>query len=254
MKDHYPILEFDPDRDAIIKPRRYGMDQPVPAKGILCFFGDVITRQIEQGVFQKIGQFRSEMAAHPVYRMERNGNELFVMHPGVGAPLAAALLEEIICWDVQSVIICGGCGVLNADIAAGHILVVESAVRDEGTSYHYLPPAREVSATSRVTESITSLLRSKGLPFVIGKSWTTDAFYRETVEKRNQRIAEGCSIVEMEASALFAVAQHRSIEIGMLAYSGDLVVPEGWDGRQWYKRADTRQLLFDLAVEACCNL
>lgn len=254
MKNGFPILEFDPDRDAIIKPRRYGMDQPVPEKGILCFFGDVINRQVEQGAFQKIGQLRSEMAAHPVYLMEKDGSELFVMHPGVGAPLAAALLEEIICWGVKSVIICGGCGVLNAEIAAGHILVVESALRDEGTSYHYLPPAREVTATRRVTETISSLLQRKELPFVVAKSWTTDAFYRETVAKRARRIAEGCSIVEMEASALFAVAQHRSVEIGMLAYSGDVVVPEGWNGRQWYKRSDTRQLLFDLAVEACCNL
>ena len=254
MSENLPILEFDAERDAIINPRKYGMEQPVPTKGILCFFADVIAKQVEQGTLQKIGQFRSELAIHPVYRMEKDGVELFVMHPGVGAPLAAGLLEEIICWGVKTIIVCGGCGVLNAEITAGHIVVVDSAVRDEGTSYHYLPASREVDASPRVTKAIMEAIQRHGIPYRLGKTWTTDAFYRETPQRRSQRVAEGCSVVEMEASALFAVAQFRSIEIGMMVYGGDLVLPGAWDSRDWYKRKDDRQLIFNLAVEACCHL
>jgi uridine phosphorylase len=254
MSEILPILEFDPERDAIINPRKYGMEQPVPLKGIMCFFADVIAKKVEEETLQKIGQFRSELAIHPVYRMEKNGAELFVMHPGVGAPLAAGLLEEIICWGIKCVIVCGGCGVLNPEIAAGHIVVVESAVRDEGTSYHYLPASREVGASVRVTQAIVDAIQKNKIPYLRGKTWTTDAIYRETPQRRAKRIVEGCSVVEMEASALFAVAQFRSIEIGMIVYGGDLVIPGAWDGRDWYKRKDDRQLLFDLAVEACCSL
>lgn len=254
MSVTYPILEFDPGRDAIINPRKYGMEQPVPARGVLCFFADVIKRMVDAGSLHKIGQFRSEIDVHPVYRLEKKGKECFVMHPGVGAPLAAGLLEEIICWDVKSIVVCGGCGVLNPEIAAGHIIVVDSAVRDEGTSYHYMPAAREINSSPHITNVIIKTLNDQKVPYRVGKTWTTDAIYRETRQRREQRVSEGCSVVEMEASALFAVAQFRAVEIGMLVYGGDLVIPGGWDSRDWYKRKDDRQLLFDLAVDACLGL
>jgi uridine phosphorylase len=84
----------------------------------------------------------------------------------------------------------------------------------------------------------------------LGKTWTTDAIYRETRGRRKLRLEEGCEVVEMEAAAFFAVAQLREIELGQLVYGGDLVVPEGWDGREWHKRGDDRRLMFDLAVKA----
>lgn len=254
MSTQFPILEFDPDRDAIINPRKYGMEEPVPERGVLCFFGDVINQLVEKGELLQIGHFRSELAVHPVYRMKREGGEIFVMHPGVGAPLAAGLLEEIICWGVKNVVVCGGCGVLNPDIAAGHIVMVDSAVRDEGTSYHNLPAAREAKPSQKITYAIVKVIDSHDLPYRLGKTWTTDAIYRETRQRREMRVQEGCAVVEMEAAALFAVAEFRSIEIGMLVYGGDLVIPGGWDSRDWYKRQDDRKLLFDLAIEACLSL
>ena len=63
--------------------------------------------------------------------------------------LAAGLLEEMIAWGCRKFIACGGCGVLAQEIAVGHLILVTSAVRDEGVSYHYLPPAREVYLLQR---------------------------------------------------------------------------------------------------------
>ena len=143
---------------------------------------------------------------------------------------------------------------LQKEIVSGHPVILTAAVRDEGTSYHYLPPGREVSANPRLTAALKETLKSHGLAYLLGKSWTTDALYRETAAKRQQRVREGCVVVEMEAAAFFTVAQFRGIEFGQVVYGGDLVVPEGWDKRDWMARKDSRQMLFWLAVEAVCRL
>ena len=61
-------------------------------------------------------------------------------------------------------------------------------------------------------------------------------------------------MVEMEASAFFALAQFRKVLFAQIVYGGDLVVPEGWDSRGWNHRQDDRRLLFDLAVSAVLKL
>ncbi len=250
----YPILEFDPDPDAILKPHLPGAVKQIPEKAVACFFQEVIRDLAASGRMEKIGQVESEIGPNPIYRMQWNGQSLAVFHPGVGAPLAAGFLEEIISVGARKVIACGGCGVLQKEIVTGHPVILNAAVRDEGTSYHYLPPGREVSASPRPTAALEETLKSHGLAYLLGKSWTTDALYRETVAKRRQRMREGCVVVEMEAAAFFAVAQFRGIEFGQVVYGGDLVVPEGWDKRDWMERKDSRQMLFWLAVEACSKL
>jgi uridine phosphorylase len=144
--------------------------------------------------------------------------------------------------------------VLKSELLAGRPVVLSSAVRDEGTSYHYLPLAREVSASPKAVAALEEVFREHNMPYETGKSWTTDGLYRETPVKRDRRMAEGCLVVEMEAAAFFAVAQFRRVTFGQVVYGGDLVAPEGWDKRSWYKRADVRQALFWLAVEACQKL
>ncbi len=254
MRRKYPILEFDPEPKAIIQPFLPGVNLPVPEKAVLCFFQDVIQVLSASGQLEKIGELTSEIGPNPVYRMAWNGQRLLVFHPGVGAPLAAGFLDEIISGGVRKFVACGGCGVLQKEIVAGHPVILNAAVRDEGTSYHYLPPGREVSAGLRATAALEETLQNHGLAYLVGKSWTTDGLYRETAAKRALRVREGCVVVEMEAAAFFAVAQFRGVELGQLVYGGDLVVPEGWDRRDWLNRTDSRQLLFWLAVEACCKM
>jgi uridine phosphorylase len=220
----------------------------------LCFFHEIIEQLVERQALRRIGQLKSEIGPNPLYTLEYNGARLLVVQPGVGAPLAAGFLEEIIALGVTRFIVTGGCGVLDHGIAAGHPVVVTSAVRDEGTSYHYLPPSREVTASPHASVVLEAVLKERGLEYRTGKTWTTDAIYRETARRRDLRVTEGCSIVEMEAAALFAVAQFRGVTLGQLVYGGDLVVPEGWDGRGWHTRSNDRELMFWLAVEACVRL
>jgi uridine phosphorylase len=248
----FPILEFDPSRQAIIEPE---MDisnpiQDVPQRGVFIFFREVLLDLEQRGLLTVVHSMHWEVGPNPIYEMEWEGKRLLVMHPGVGAPLAAGYLEELIAMGVRKFIACGGAGVLDKDIVLGHAVILTSAVRDEGTSYHYIEPGREVNADPAATDALVHACQQRQLPYNLGKSWTTDAPYRETPARRERRCAEGCSVVDMEAAAFFAVAQFRGVQFGQVVYGGDLVVPEGWDERGWTKRRAERELLFWLAVEA----
>src|SRR5258708_5788860 len=142
----YPILEFDPTPEAIIEPSKIMKPRDVPEHAVACFFQDVITQLSQEHTVKVVKHLRSEIGRHPVYELDLQGRRLAVFHPGVGAPLAAAFLEEMIAIGSRKSIACGGAGVRRTPSAVGHVLVPTVAVRDEGTSYHYLPPGREVAA------------------------------------------------------------------------------------------------------------
>lgn len=128
------------------------------------------------------------------------------------------------------------------------------AIRDEGTSYHYLPASREVGPTPRVLAAILATLTEREVPFVSGKTWTTDAIFRETRSKAARRVAEGCICVEMEAAACFAVAAFRDVGFGQMLYAGDDLSGEIWDDRGWVGHATGREALFRLAVDAITSI
>ena len=113
-------------------------------------------------------------------------------------------------------------------------MIPVSALRDEGTSYHYLPPSREVEISKAGINAIESALSQKNIPYWEVKTWTTDGFYRETVEMVQYRKEEGCQVVEMECSALAACAAFRDVIWGMILYTADsLAEVDRYDERNW---------------------
>jgi uridine phosphorylase len=254
LRGEYPILEFDDASEALLEPAKLIKRKDVPEYAVACFFADVLGGLVERGAARVIAHLRSEIGRNPIYEIEVNGQRLAVFHPGVGAPLAAAFLEEMIALGSRKFMACGGAGVLASEIAVGHPIVVNSAVRDEGTSYHYLPPGREVAADPRGIAALEETLRAAGVEYLIGKTWTTDAVYRETPAKIARRRAEGCICVEMEAAAFCAVACFRGVHFGQLLYGGDDVGGEAWDSRHWETHGSVRERLFWLSAEACLRL
>ncbi len=252
MTSHsYPILEYDDSREAVLEPGRLIRPRDVPDRAVLCVFAEVINGLQTAGRLRVAAEFQSEIGMHPFYEMDVNGRRVGVVHPGMGGPLAAGLMEEAIAVTCRKFIACGGAGVLDRSIAVGHVVVPVSAVRDEGTSYHYLPPAREVCPSPEGVAAIVKALEAGGVPYVRGKTWTTDAIYRETPDKVRRRREEGCLTVEMEAASYFAVAAYRGVTCAQMLYGGDDVSGDTWDGRDWQKRRPAREALFWLAVEAC---
>lgn len=254
MEHPYPILEFDPTRTAIIEPKHLSQNIDMPERAVVCFFQDVIGKLLQEHDATLLYNLASEIGLHPIYQVTLRDTRLAVFHPGVGAPLAAGLLEEAIALGGRKFIACGGCGVLDSAIALGHVLVPHAAVRDEGTSYHYLPAGREVAASPHAVAAIEQALEVAGTDYLRTKTWTTDALYRETPDKVKRRRDEGCLTVEMEAAAFFAVAGFRGVEFGQILYGGDDVGGEVWDGRGWQRHGTAREKLFWLAAEACLRL
>ena len=250
----YPILEFDPAREAIIEPSRLVKPRGAPEHCVACFFHEVVDAVARERAAQLIFEDRWEDGLHRFYEIEHDGKRLAFFHPGVGAPVAAGMLEGAIALGCHKFIACGGAGVLNREIAVGHIVVPETAVRDEGTSYHYLAPSREVRASPAGVAAIEATLKRHNVPYLVGKTWTTDAPYRETPEKVRLRRAEDCLTVEMEAAAFFAVAQFRGVVFAQMLYGGDDVSGDEWDDRDWVNRKPIRERLFWLAAEACLGI
>jgi len=252
MEKDYPILEYDPTPEAIYSPQHHIVrSADVPERCVLCFFHDVITALSASGAAVPVAMLGSELGPNPVYRIEVAGEAVALVHPGVGAPLAASFLEELIALGCTTFIACGGAGVLNRDIAVGHLVVPTAAIRDEGTSYHHLPPSREVAPDAAALAAIERTLTRHNVAYHRAKTWTTDGLYRETPAKVQRRRDEGCATVEMEASALFAVAQFRNVPLALILYGGDDVSGlNDWDHRGWDRQGDLRQSLCWLAAEA----
>ncbi len=250
-----PLLEFEGRRSAaIIEPARVYRPIDIAEHCVLCFFPEVIRELGREGAKSRhIHTGESEAGDYPVYELDYGGRRLAILSPAVGAPTAAARMEHMIALGCRKFIACGGAGVLHSGIQVGDIVVPNSAVRDEGTSYHYLKPAREVAPTPRALAAIESVLRENHHAYVRGKTWTTDAVYRETRARMKRRRREGCVVVEMEAAAFFAVARFRRVECAQILYGGDSLAGRQWNARGWNRHA-MRERLFHLAAEACLRL
>jgi uridine phosphorylase len=249
----YPILEFDPERRSFIEPSDIADPLDVSEHCIICFFREVIEKVASEFNARVLIQNRWEDGPHPLYEIEHSGERIAFFHPGVGAPLASGLLEEVIAFGCRKFIAIGGCGVLEKDMEVGKLIVVSSAIREEGVSYHYQAPAREIRAQANVISEIEKVLDKIQIPYLLGKTWTIDAPYRETRSKINARRDEGCIAVEMEAAGLMAVAKFRDVAFGQILYAGDDLSGEKWDNRGWQSSSEIRYQLFWLAADACLN-
>ncbi len=251
---NFPILEYDPTREAFIEPSKTIRRRDMPDHCVICFFKEVLEKTISNMNPKVLVENRWEDGPHPVYEIEHLGKRLAFYHPGIGTALSAALLEEVIAFGCNKFIACGGSGVLIPEIAVGNLVVVSAAVRDEGTSYHYLPPGREIIANPTGINALVTTFDQRGVPYRIGKTWTTDAPYRETPEKIARRRAEGCLTVEMECAGMMAVAQFREVIFGQVLYGGDDLSSVVWDNRDWQSRKEIRESLFWLCADACLKL
>lgn len=247
-----PILEFDPDPVAVINPDIV-RQRVAQANGcVISFFGEVVEKLVADRRLTQVASLRSEMGDHPVYEQIVGGEPIGLFASGVGAALAAGQLEELIAHGYRNFVVCGSAGVLDREIQFGKIVVCTSAVRDEGLSYHYLPPGFSVEPDEEATRVLIEHLDEAGVAHIQGRTWTTDGFFRETPKKVARRREQGCITVEMEAAAFFAVSRFRAVRLAQMLYGGDDVSGAEWDPRQWHdRRHGIRGELVDIAFSAC---
>ncbi len=189
----------------------------------------------------------------PVYTFSYNGKALAIFQSGIGGACAAGLLEEAIVLGAKKVLFFGSCGALDKAIEGGGIAIPFQAYRDEGTSYHYAPPSDYIEIKS--APRLAGIFDELGVPYIKTKTWTTDAIYRETVQKAEMRRKEGCSVVEMECASVMAAGQFRGIDVYQFLYAEDCLDGECWDRRILGNvPADIRERIFKIALETAIRI
>jgi len=138
------------------------------------------------------------------------------------------VMEKLIALGATRIWVMGWCGSLQPETRIGDLVIPTAAHSEEGTSAHYRGPQTRSQSDDRLNALLQDALKTKGLPFRMGEVWTTDAPYRETVDKvkRYQRI--GVLAVEMEMSALMTVARFRGVSVAALLVVSDELFDLKW--------------------------
>lgn len=252
MKDEIPILEFDPDVSAVIMPTHEKLDLNLPKKAVFAFLGEHIDKYAKAHGAVQVGTFLSETKDYPIYVVKHKDTDVCLCQAPVGAAPAAQLMDWLIGYGVREIISGGCCGVLG-DFAENVFLVPYKALRDEGTSYHYMKPSRFVEINAEAAQAIEKTIVEHGLAYRKVITWTTDGFYRETKEKVEYRKQEGCEVVEMECAALAACASLRNVRWGCILFTADTLADvEHYDERSW--GGDSFAYALELCLDAVASM
>ena len=247
-KNDYPVLEYDDNPTAKLNPAAFADPKFDTDRMVITFFPEVVRKLLDRQAVLEDRVIPGENPI-PIYRFAEHPDVLLTLGQ-VGCPACAGDLDLFNAMGITRVMFCGGGGVLDRNIEVGQILVVDGAIRDEGFSYHYLPPSRIVHAEAETNARIVRYLEKNGIPFIRGLTWTTDAIFRETPDRIALRKQEGARIVEMEQAGCLAVARFRRFSYGALIYGGDDLSGEEWSERGWRSRDGIR---YDL-VRLCLKL
>lgn len=233
LKNEIPILEFDTAQTAVINPTHEELDLKLPRKCVFAFLGEYIDTYACKTGSRRVSHFVSATKHYPVYITKYKGEEVVLCQAPVGAAPAAQILDWLIGYGVREIISAGSCGGLET-FPESTFLVPRKALRDEGTSYHYVPPSRFIEINEAARKAIAETVLEHGMKYHKVTTWSTDGFWRETKEKIAYRKREGCSVVEMECSALAAVSAFRGVTWGMILYTADsLADVEKYDMQNW---------------------
>lgn len=196
--------------------------------GALLIFDDEVWREIVIDKYIRTEEVRNK--TEKVYELFReykyNDQNILLVYPNTGASAAVIDFELLIASGIENFVAFGTCGVFDPEISRNSIVIPTAAVREEGTSYHYLPPEDDINFDVSIVEKMQRCTETSGLPYCVGKIWTTDAVYRETEQKIKIMIDQNCIGVDMELSALMAVAKFRKVNFAEFLIADDLVPPK----------------------------
>ena len=215
-------------RPSIVNPEalaQHGLESgayaevPPPVAAIVCYHRGLAQRLLATRPHRTVPGFFGD--THLLD--ETDGRVALVSDFGIGAPVAAVMLEDLVALGCRRVVSMGTTGGMDASLEVGDLVVCTGAVRDEGTSHHYLPSGEPAVADPALTARLEDELRARGEAFRSARAWTTDAPYRETKDEVERHVADGVPVVEMEAAALFAVGTVREAQVGSLLVVSDVL-------------------------------
>jgi uridine phosphorylase len=255
----YPNFSRKHSQDSLVTPKDYlayarkrGMvPQHRPDSVIVAYHQSLMQHVLEHHRTRRVKGFFGQM-----FLLEETARRVALIgNFGIGAPNAVIHLEEFIEWGVKRFVSIGTAGSLQKGLRVGDLVLCERAIRDEGSSHHYLPPSRYAHPSKQLTERVRGSLRSRRLKFVSGTSWTIDTPYRETVAEARRYQKQGVLTVEMEAAALFAVGKYRKAQVAALLSISD-TLSDGLGTATWEPKFHLRrnqaglEKIYRVAVDA----
>lgn len=209
-----------PER-GIIDPRMFS--KPIGVEcGVIC-----LVREFYDEAVARLGL--GDKADAPPFngsRAGKIGDGCVVVQSSIGGPALSMVLEEMIASGVRRVLVLGIAGSVSQDCRIGDIVVPTWGIREEGTSYHYLPADQGVAPSAPMLASVRRAF--EGLPCKEGGVWTVDAPYRETMGKVEAYSAKGAVAVEMECTAAMAIAMHHGVDLACALAISDELSKDGW--------------------------
>ena len=195
---------------------------------IVTFSSYLLIYLMDRYKLQLYKTFRSVGDTISVFSLKIDDKEFFVYKTQIGATVSALLMQEVATvTGSHKFIFFGSSGVLDEEKCRGKIIVPSSSYRDEGISYHYAPAADYIDIKNY--KIVDEFLTKTNVPHVVGKIWTTDGFYMETLDKTKARKDDGCIAVDMEISGIQAVANYCNYDYYTMIFPADSLEGVEWD-------------------------
>ena len=245
------LEEFDENKNALFNPSTFHSVLEEMPRTCLSFFSKSIMDEIVKNcAVEQIASIKNSTTTFPVYKLNVNGTELVIYQSAVGAPACVSNYEELIAMGIKNFLLVGSCGCLDDKINEYSIIIPTSAIRDEGTSYHYAPVSDETKIDENIVVILEETIKNLSLNYVKGKTWTTDAIFRETVDKIKKRKQQGAITVDMECSAMNIVSKFRNVNFGQIFYGADSLASEEYDPRTFINgNFDEKKKIISIAFE-----
>jgi len=216
------------DAEALISPEdaldAQGEGVPDLPPAVLLGFQEHLTEHVEQRATETVDVVRSQRCL----MLSETVGYVPVHEVGIGAPVAAIVAENVIAAGARAVVYLGGGASLQPDLDPTTAILSTEAIRDEGVSYHYLDHDDPVEATAALVDELAASLSAAGIDTVRGPTWTTSAFYRETLPEIRQYRDDGVLSLCMESAAIWAVCRFRGVATASVHEIGDYLNPDGW--------------------------
>lgn len=221
---------FDGSEPMLTVDKFYGRTKKVCDVGIITFSEKVMEWMLGEYECEKAAEVVSANGNRPIYTTLVNGRKIAFYMSMIGSACAGSMLEDFAyLTGASKFVMFGSCGTLNAKETDGKIIVPTGAYRDEGLSWHYLASEDEyidMTGSRRVADFM-----EKRVPYITGKTWTTDAIFRETVGKAERLRNDGCIAVEMECAGVQAVCACKGFELYDFLFASDYLGETEWTNK-----------------------
>lgn len=223
------IHSFDPERTAVINPDEVHILRERKLDACIVNFSyEILDALLQDELLELVEEAAVKFVSCTCDLYIYKDTNIGVIQTQVGAPFTAGLIEDLAySFSCRKFVMFGSSGALDKHLTGGKLIVPTHAYRDEGTSYHYLPAGDYIEIRNHVL--VGQVLDRLNIPYVKGRTWTTDAFFRETRRNMAARKQEGCIAVEMEVSACQAVCDFRGYEFYDFLYTADNLDSSQWD-------------------------